>query len=396
MAHPRAHILNAGDVAAAGSRWNDLWQRSEVTSPTVRAESLQNWLQSFAPGAEFRAVVVEQQDQFAAALPLIKRRWARLVSAGSLPANAWSSTGDLLLDPRADVPTVLASLASALDRLGWPLFRLSLVRSEAAAWRQLRHTLLEAGWGVECRPSFDVTFIPIAETWESYRQSWSKNHRHRIGGRLRRLNEQGEVRLNRLVPASLAEAQPLLERAMRIEDGGWKGREGTSMLRSPGIADYLQRLAALLVPRKELEFAFLELDGEAIAFEILFHAKGVLHSYKVGYDERYQWYDPGHLLMHELLCEAWRTRRCTGYDCFGPNTVGLRRWRGTTYQVSQLVFAPSRWLGRALLYTYRQFRRPNASPASLVHAPADSNSHEPEAAEPRAGRVRSPQTTAPT
>jgi hypothetical protein len=190
------------------------------------------------------------------------------------------------------------------------------------------------------------------------------------------LNEQGEVRLNRQVPGSTDEADPWLQRALRIEDSGWKGHQGTSMLRSPGIADYLRRLVGILAPRREIEFAFLELNGEPIAFEILLHAKGVLHSYKVGYDERFQWYDPGHLLMHELLRDTCLTRRSTGYDCLGPSNIGLQRWRGTSYSVGQLVIAPPRWLAQALMYTYRKCR-PRGVPGDVNGERVESDCESP-------------------
>jgi CelD/BcsL family acetyltransferase involved in cellulose biosynthesis len=377
MGSPQVHVLDSfQDIAAMADRWNDLWQRSDVTSPVMRAETLGNWLDCFAPEQEFRAVVVEHQDRLLAALPLVEQKWARFITTGGLPVNEWSMAGDLLLDRAEEAADAAGRIAGTLNRLGWPLFRLSFVRTGAPDWHTMQHALADAGLQVECRPLFEVPLIDIPADWEAYRRSWSKNHRHRVGGRLRRLKEQGEVRLNRLVPASWAEAAPVLEQAFQIEDSGWKGRAGTSLLRAPGIAAYVRTLTALLAPRGEVEFAFLELNGQAIACEILLHAKGVLHSYKVGYDEQYQWYDPGHLLMHELLLEASVTQRCRGYDCMGPNNVGLRRWRGTAQAVGQLVMAPAKWYAPALMFAYRRWRRPIA-PAESWDDSVDSHDDSP-------------------
>jgi CelD/BcsL family acetyltransferase involved in cellulose biosynthesis len=365
MAQLKLHILKSfRDFDELAGRWNDLWQRSEVTSPIVRAEPLRNWLECFAPGQKVRVIVVEEQDRLMAALPLIGQRWARWIPTGGLPSNEWSAAGDLLLDPSCDADSALHLVARALQQLPWPLYRLPFVRHESPAWQKFRDVLQDTKLGVECRASYDVTYIPAPTDWEAFKRTWSKNHRHRLGGRYRRLKEQGDLRLNRVVPTTLAEALTPLEQAMAIEDGGWKGEAGTSMRKSPGIARYLERLTALLVPRGELEFAFLELNGQPIAFEMLLHAKGVLHSYKVGYDEQYGTYDPGHLLMQEILQEVAHTQRCIGYDCFGPNTVGLRRWRGAIYHVGQLVITPSSLLGRTLMLAYRRSARSAAAISS--------------------------------
>ncbi|MGE3779032.1 MAG: GNAT family N-acetyltransferase, partial [Pirellulaceae bacterium] len=325
----------------------------------------------------FRAVVVEDGNTSVAALPMVERRWARVIRTGATPCNEWSLAGDLLLDTSTDGRATCDCLAAGINQLRWPLLRLSYVRTDAPAWLMLRESLSRAGLAVECRPSYDVTYIETPTDWEAYRRSWSKNQRHRLGGRLRRLREQGDARLQRAVPATSAETTRLLDLALDIEDRGWKGQNGTSVLRTDGMREYLLRLADQLVPRGELEFAFLELDQRPIAFEILLHAKGVLHSYKVGYDEQFEWYDPGHLLMHELLHESCATQRVKGYDCFGPNTVGLRRWRGSIYQIGQLIIAPSRWTGQAAMFTYRHLRA-TRRPADVLNSATAPDSVEPD------------------
>jgi hypothetical protein len=186
---------------------------------------------------------------------------------------------------------------------------------------------------------------------------------------LRRLREQGSLVLQRYTPQTSSEADTLLERALAIEDSGWKGRQGTSLARWPGMAEYVRRMCSLLLPRRELEFVFLESNGEAICFQMLWNAKGTLHAYKGSYDERFQHYSPGSLLIHELLREETKAQHCRFYDCIGPNTPALAIWGGTTYPTSQLTVARRQWLSRALLFTYLHCRRPVRSRADAVPVP---------------------------
>ncbi|MGE3776525.1 MAG: hypothetical protein AB7F89_05020, partial [Pirellulaceae bacterium] len=103
MPQLRARVVESlSELAADESKWNELWQRSAATSPVLRLAGLTNWLTTFAPRDRFRAVVVEDGNTFVAALPMVERRWARVIRTGATPCNEWSLAGDLLLDTSTD------------------------------------------------------------------------------------------------------------------------------------------------------------------------------------------------------------------------------------------------------------------------------------------------------
>jgi hypothetical protein len=134
------------------------------------------------------------------------------------------------------------------------------------------------------------------------------------------------------------------------------------------MKEFMTELANLLIPRKELEFAFLELDGRPLAFEMLWNAKRTLHSYKVGYDEQFDKLNPGQILMHELLRDLMQTQSCDAYDCIGPVSPATEKWCGTNYQMSQWTVAPRRRISRAMLFAYQKLRRPTPRPLDLCEA----------------------------
>lgn len=373
MSQLHVHVIDSREELAANAvRWNELWQRSEVSQPTARAEFILHWMSCFAPGARFQGIVVEDGNSWVAGLPLIAGRLARFVRTGNLPRNEWNGAGDLLLAGDADRDAALQQLAATLNQLGWPLYRFSHVRSESPAWRDFMYALRESQLQVDCRPSYEVSCIAIPSDWQSYQQNWSKDHRKKVRRLFDKLRKRGPVQLGLYRPATRQEAEPLLRRAFAIEDSGWKGESGTSLLKTPGLSAFVIGMAELLVPRRELELAFLELNGEPIAFEILWNSKRVWHSYKVGYDERFSSCSPGNLLIHELLREASETGRCELFDCIGPTNAGLRRWGDSTYQVSQITVAPRRWIGRALMYSYRSCRRADTR-KQTSHTPEETS-----------------------
>ena len=134
-------------LRAVAAAWDDLWQRSDVTLPTVRAGLVAQWIECFAPRARVRGLLVWEDDgsrvqgpgfreegekgrkgeeetplspspflpffpspfpatrhappatRLVAALALAGRRAKGVLPVGDLPSNYWSASGELLLDP---------------------------------------------------------------------------------------------------------------------------------------------------------------------------------------------------------------------------------------------------------------------------------------------------------
>ncbi len=108
------HLRSLEALRTAHSDWDDLWRRSEVTFPTMRAELIAQWVEHFASGAEFHALAVEHHGRWAAALPMLRKKIGPLIVAGVLPCNQWSSSGEFLLDLSADVNPAVEALLDAL------------------------------------------------------------------------------------------------------------------------------------------------------------------------------------------------------------------------------------------------------------------------------------------
>ncbi len=346
---------------AGADAWDDLWRRSEVTLPTLRVEPAAQWIEHFAPGAAFRAVIVECGGRAVAGLPLVGSNLAGVLRVARLPGNEWSATGDLLLDPAAATPAVGEALVAALGDVPWPLLWLEDVTVDAPRWRFLAEAFAREQVRTHYHELLRIGRIDARGDWDACRSTWSRKHRQGMAAQARRLARLGEIDLERVARLAPGEVEPQLRDGFAIEDRGWKGAAGTSVLRSPGIFDFYLRQARQLAAWGQLELVFLRSAGRPIAFAYGLAGKGAFHSIKVGYDPEYARFSPGQLLRYFLFERLFHDPGVEFID-YMPPTDAHRKWRPKTYGVGRLVVASQRWLGRAALAGYVAMRRYRGKP----------------------------------
>jgi CelD/BcsL family acetyltransferase involved in cellulose biosynthesis len=356
MAAPRLVQLDSvAVIRAAAPAWDDLWQRSDVALPIARAELVGQWLETTAPRATVRALAVEQDGQFVAALPLLGGRFKRLLSVGRLPTNDWSWAGDLLVDPTADVGSAMEMLAQAVGRLPWRLLWLEGVALESARWTAFAAALEAVGLAADTRELFCVGKVEIDHDWAGYKTAWSSNHRHKMQRTTNRAKREGDLKLTVLRDVPQDRIEPLLRRGFEVECRSWKGDEGTAVLKSPEIFEFYCRQARQLAEWGQLQLTFLELDGRPIAFEYGWNAKGVYCSPKVGYDEDFRRLTPGQLLRHELLQRFFADPDQGLFDFVGPLSDATSKWITGSYSIGRLAVSTHRRGGWALIGLLRKY-----------------------------------------
>jgi CelD/BcsL family acetyltransferase involved in cellulose biosynthesis len=349
------HLHSLEELRAAASDWDDLWRRSEVTFPTMRAELLAQWIEHFAADAEFHAIAVQQDGRWVAALPILRRRIGRLIKAGVLPCNQWSSSGECLLDFSADVKQVLQLLLDALRECNLPLLWLDEAILETARWQVFMRAVADSRLKNVVRPRWQVGRVRIDGDWEACQARWSRKHRQHMAWSARHLARQGDVRLVLLSQLAPDETDLWMQRALEIENLGWKGQGGGSVASVPGMSEFFIRQARQLAAWGQLELAFLQCGGQPIAFCYGQSAKGVFHSAKVGYDPRYARFSPGQLLRYFLLERFYTEPGRAAIDFLGPMTESHAHWRPDTYTVARFAVALSP-LGRMALWAYKMKR----------------------------------------
>ncbi len=355
MSLPVIHLTSLDELRAAATLWDDLWHRSDAESPTLRCSIIAQWAEHFETyntrnptNDSFRALVVDQGGRWVAGLPLVRSRAAKVLCAGAWPANKWSDSGDLLLDPKVEPKPVLDALAGAIALLPWPLLRLADVPVDTYRWQEMLAAFERAGIPFHFRQEMQPGRIDTLVQWNTYRQSWSRRHRQQMARHLRKLEERGRVELQLLDQLRPDEVEPWLSIGFEIENRGWKGARGTSVLQTPGMFAFYLEQAQELARLSELELALLTLDDRPIAFAYGMCAKGVYRSYKVGYDPQFAQYSPGQLLRYRLLERFFHDGRHRAIEYITP-TPAHAQWRPKPYRVGRLLVAPPTWFGRRLV-----------------------------------------------
>ena len=351
-------VLESTDaLRSAAEDWDDLWQRSSVTMPTLRAEPAAAWIDTFARDRRLRLLTVRHGNRLVGALPIVGHKLRHAVPVGDVPLNQWSANGDLLIDTETDVPSVTALLAKAMCDLPWPLLWFQMVPWQSEHWASLTERLAQLGAQIESSTGFEIARTSLAQPFETYFASRSKNLRRSVRKDRTRLETVGHVRLRLLDELPPTEVEVSLRQAFAIEDSGWKGQAGTSVLRSKGIFEFYLRQAMHFARLGVLRIAFLECGGKAIAFEVGWMGKGVYHSFKVGYDEQYSKFGPGHLLRCQLIEIGCEDSHLQFVDFQGPINQALRPWSTEKYLIGRVGICPPRFTSRAIWAGLRTARR---------------------------------------
>ncbi|MBN1911986.1 MAG: GNAT family N-acetyltransferase [Pirellulales bacterium] len=327
-------------------QWDALWQRSDVTIPTARAELVAQWVEWFAAEAKFRALLVRQEDRLVAALPLVGRRVGRLATVGGLTMNYWSPNGELLLDPEADAPAVLDRLLAGVRRLGWPLFRLEMTPHLTTHWQAMQETLSRHGWSMEVHPRWEVGLTETQGDFDVFLETRSRNLRRSLRKDFSQLAAQDAAPIAFHLERDFDDVEASLREVFEMEHRGWKGEAGGSVLAVPGILDFYSRQARRLAEWGDLRLATLRQNNKLLAFDLGWMGAGVYHSFKVGYDPAYRKFGPGHLLREQLLRALFDDSEVRAIDYQGPRTEAIDAWTTSSYPIARLTFAPPTLPGR--------------------------------------------------
>jgi CelD/BcsL family acetyltransferase involved in cellulose biosynthesis len=349
--HQLIHITSIDEFRTAAPSWDNLWWRSEITMPTARAELLAQWIEQFAPQADFHMLAVENQGKWVAAMLMVGVKIGRVLNVGAMPVNAWVPGGGLLLDANAETDVALDLLVGATRGLPWQWLWLEGVPLNAPRWKAFQRAISRAGMASDVLERYQAGLIKIDRNWEAYRKRWSRNHRQNMAKAARRLAKEGDVDFQMYSMLGPEEVEPLLRKGFEVEDRSWKGEAGSSVFKR-GMFEFLVRQAKQLARWGQLELSFLELNARPIAFFYGFNAKGVYHPCKIAYDPEYAPFSPGQLLFYHILERLHHDPERRAIDCSGEMSEATSRWRPTTYTIGQLVVAPRRLLGRMSLHVY--------------------------------------------
>lgn len=316
-ARPARPVLRAvplADMAAQPDMlagWRQLAEAGclPMQGPAFLLDVARCWLAD----ADARALVVEAGGRLRALLPLVRERgWlARWRMIG--PCEVYEPNDALYADAAA-----AAALAEGLARRRLAL-RLHRVPAGSALVPALRRALRGRGWLV-ARAAAPTPAIALHAGWADPASQLNPGRRSDLRRAARRAAACGVVSYEMLCPGP-ARFDALFDEAVAVEQSGWKRAAGSAMRCDPAKAAFFRGWMRQACDEGLGRFAFLRIDGRAVAMQMGAMWQGRYWLFKIGYDEAHCACSPGNLLMLHCLGEAARAG-LSSFELLG----GMERW----------------------------------------------------------------------
>ena len=329
--------------------WRRLCQDGSYSKPFFRPEWFRAYVRAFAPDKQIWLVTLRDRGRLSAVLPLAYEQ----VAIFGLPvarlcglANDHSPRFDLILGAGVSAEEAAAEIWKALRNFsGWDFLKAPNVPA-GGAFEEILHAAEQEGyptgrWESFCTPSIALPEGGNPETAQL--GGTDSKFRANLRRRKRKLTAQGNVLLRRVEKADPAE----LESFYRLEQAGWKGRQGSAIACKPSTRQFYDEVAREAGRFGYLSLYFLELDGRAVAGHFGLAHEGIYYCPKVGYDEQWHAYSPGHLLVEAILRDC-TARGLREFDFVGPKMEWKSDWTSQVRHYSWCFVFSRSWKARML------------------------------------------------
>jgi CelD/BcsL family acetyltransferase involved in cellulose biosynthesis len=148
-----------------------------------------------------------------------------------------------------------------------------------------------------------------------------KSLRQRLRRKENALRNQGAVEFSVQTEAR----SDALAHFFRLESSGWKRRSGSAIACSTALVSFYTAIAKAAERQGMLRLYSLRLRGEPIAMQFGLEMNETYYSLKIGYDEAYQKFSPGQMLMKHVINDLAK-KRVSRFDLLGPRMEWKSVW----------------------------------------------------------------------
>jgi hypothetical protein len=230
------------------------------------------------------------------ATPVIDRDWL-------------DETLDAMLDRIADEPNLPKIIA--LDSMG-----------DGATMQALSRVLAARGSAPLVLERFNRPKLASALDGKAYLENaLSGPSRKKLRQHRRRLSEKGTI-TSEIASESQA-VRRALEEFLALEAAGWKGRQGTALLCHDGDAAFMRAALGALSEQGRASFHSLRLDGKPLSMQLVLRAGAAAFTWKTTYDESFQQFSPGMLLLEDYTAALLSDKTIAFVDSCSHDDTGF-------------------------------------------------------------------------
>ena len=260
-----------------------------------------SWLHFGKPvGMELFVVSVHESDQLVGILPLVRER--RKSSGVGNRVLSFCNTGitprnDMFTDPRQDQEVVFRATWDHLfeHRSAWDMLEFANVLDSSPFHPFILKGKHRRGYALIQNQGRISPFAELPGTLEDHINSLSKETRKTHRKRVRHFNVAGTSRQIRFFekPEEIDEGLKYLE---TVHNNSWKGP-----YRNQHYPLFYQEVTPILAERGEVKIAIAFLDDVPISGGYMLSKNGTYYGCITDYDQKYQEYSPGILLLNYQL-----------------------------------------------------------------------------------------------
>jgi CelD/BcsL family acetyltransferase involved in cellulose biosynthesis len=194
-----------------------------------------------------------------------------------------------------------------------------------------------AGLTVHEKPGLNTWRIELPATWEEYVASLSKSHRKQVRRVERRLSQDGDLVLRRVMHSAE------LEKGLAILTDLHQRRRASlnepGCFADPRFAGFLSVAAARLLATDSLWLYWIELAGQPIAAEFQLAGNGVTFAYQAGVAPEALDEEPGRVINIATIQQALAARQ-RGFDFLRGDEPYKAHWRAVPRASLELRIVP--------------------------------------------------------
>jgi len=364
MIHTRI-LATEQELIAVKNDWDNLVQSNpETDRPFFSWEWFYRSYLHFGKPEEKELFVVatENNGQLCGLLPLVRGtqktskmtyQVLKFCNTGMMPRNTHYSL------PNQDQEAVFRSSWNCLfeNRSAWDMIELANILETSPFHRFILEKEHQTKYAMIQNQGFIAPFIELTGTLEDYLNSLSKGTRKDIRKHLKLFNESGSSHSVRFFekPEEIEEGLKHLETVHR---NSWKGSYNNQH-----YPQFYQEVTPILAKEGEAKIAIVFLDGTPIGGAYMLCKNGIYYGCIRDYDQNYQKYAPGILLLNyqleHLLLEGGKIFDFCGTTYQHKEKFGTGHQNHSTFQMfhsgmkSRFIY----WAKTVLLPLYRKILR---------------------------------------
>jgi CelD/BcsL family acetyltransferase involved in cellulose biosynthesis len=289
------HIRSLEEFESLQDQWDELLSSCSKQTVFLTWEWLTAWWKHWQAGRELWLITAWSEGKLVGAAPLMRttvRRYGlkyRLIHSLGAPNTDESD----FLTHSDDTEEILKILCDYLlsQRGQWDALELNEFHLEIPTAKFIGNYFTERGCVIRSKPNIHY-HIPIAGTWDEYWKKLSKNLRHNIERRLRRVQENHQLNFQ----------------VIEGREATWSDFEAIFAMNARGNypekykpeqeRNFHRELMERMRNRNWIRIAILRFDGQPVAYDYGFAVHGKFEDWRTGFDLQYADWAGGTLMLY--------------------------------------------------------------------------------------------------